>query len=336
MNPLISIIVPIYNIETYLSRCIDSILNQTYQNMEVLLIDDGSSDGSTEICDEFAKMDERVTVIHQKNGGLSSARNCGIDASHGEYIMFVDGDDYIEPDMCEKLHFALLQNKSEIAVCSINHEMEDGEAVLSMNDAAPLFDGTLDREEYFLKMLGAGYWYWIVAWNKLYRKELFEHVQYPPDKLHEDEFVIHRLIFNCTKIAVISDRLYHYVQRSGSIMNKEFSVKRLDVMEAFLDRENFYIDHGVNSEIIIKNFSWCTNELGNMFHKIDHRQPGFAQRYKELYHQYRAAAKRVLIFQMTMVQRCYFTLSCAAPYFARKAAAYYRKKQNRRTPDGKK
>jgi len=242
---MISIIVPVYKVEKYIHRCIDSILAQTYTNIEVILVDDGSPDNCPTICDEYAKKDKRVKVLHKKNGGLSSARNAGIDIAKGEYIGFIDSDDYIAPDMYEKLHDAIKTANAEMAVCNYAWINEDG----SQNELDLSYDKittrVLNRNEAFAELFNRGNVAYVTAVNKLYKYSLLNAIRFPEGKIHEDEFTIHHFIDKCDHVACISDTLYFYIKREGSITGK-FNAKRFDAAAALLDRCNFFKKRGNN------------------------------------------------------------------------------------------
>ena len=231
-KPLISIIVPVYNVEKYMHRCLDSILGQTYTNLEIILVDDGSPDNSGKYCDEYASLDNRVSVIHKANGGLSDARNTGIDRSTGRYIMFVDSDDYIALNMVEMMYNALEENDADLSVCNFKYVSDDGTKVYD-NSNLPIKDECISPECFLKeKLFNNKYHYWIISSCKLYKKELFNNIRFEKGKIHEDEFIIHKIIIQCNKIACVSDMLYFYVQRDGSIMHSVGSVKELDSVEA--------------------------------------------------------------------------------------------------------
>lgn len=238
-EPLISIIVPIYKVEKYLKECVDSILAQTYQNFELILVDDGSPDSCPAMCDEFAKQDSRVVVIHKENGGLSDARNAGLDIAKGEYIGFVDSDDYISPIMYETLLNRILSDKSELAVCEYVRVYDSDEREKSEKTLQKTRKRCYSPDEFFsevfLKCSGA----YVVAVNKLYHKNIFRKLRFPVGKQHEDEFIIHRVIAQCKNISYIEDELYYYFQREGSIMNRTFNVRNLDYGDALIDRYHF-------------------------------------------------------------------------------------------------
>lgn len=238
-NPKISVIVPVYKVEKYLKRCVDSILAQTYTNFELILVDDGSPDTCPAMCDEFAMQDNRIRVVHKKNGGLSDARNAGIDIATGEYIAFVDSDDYIAVDMCEQLLESILKYNADVAFCNYLRVDEAHNIGTEREQVQPIRDECLSQEQVWQELLRPYGGYYIVAWNKLYHRKLFDSLRFPVGKQHEDEFVIHHVINQCNKIACVSKPLYFYVQRAGSIMAQQFSVKNMDYGEALIDRYHF-------------------------------------------------------------------------------------------------
>ena len=236
MDNIISVIVPIYKVEKYLCRCIDSILEQTYTNLEIILVDDGSPDKCGEICDQYEKKDKRIRVIHKTNGGLSDARNTGLDAATGQYIAFVDGDDFIRKDMYEKMYASIKKYNADMSICNFKYIGERGEDIFDNQDL-PIKDGVLSGTTIlFEKMLNNKPWYWVTAWNKLYKRSLFSDIRFPVGKTHEDEFIIHKLLLKSNNVACVNDMLYYYVQRSDSIMGTKYSVKNLDYVEALFGR----------------------------------------------------------------------------------------------------
>lgn len=226
MLDLISVIVPIYKVETYLDECISSIVEQTHKNLEIILVDDGSPDNCPAICDNWAKKDERIKVIHKSNGGLSDARNAGIDVASGEYIAFVDSDDYIKPDMIEKLHAAIRREDADIAVCGILN-CEDGK------ETAWGCHSVIGTPEKILTMLYDDAAYPVSAWNKLYRRSCWKELRFPIGKTCEDAFTTYQLVHNAKPIVMIPEALYCYRIRPGSIMTSSFSLKKMDEEEAW-------------------------------------------------------------------------------------------------------
>ena len=241
MNDLISIIVPIYGVEKYLRRCIDSIIRQTYTNLEIILVDDGSPDDCGRICDEYAKTDSRIKVIHKTNGGLSDARNAGIDLANGEYLLFVDSDDYINTNMISDLYESLIRFSAEVSVCRYQSVRDDEEIDIEQNE--DYSDAFILTKEDFLS--NPEYIYerrleFIVAWNKLYARKLFENIRYPKGKVHEDEFTTYKLMYASAKTVYVPYVLYYYVQRGDSIMSAGITRKRLLVLDAISERLSFY------------------------------------------------------------------------------------------------
>lgn len=231
--PLISVIVPIYKVEDYLDRCIQSIVEQTYRNLEILLVDDGSPDRCPDICDTWAKRDKRIRVIHKKNGGLSDARNVGIDQSNGDWILFIDSDDYILPSMCERLFKVAKTTQSDIAVCS--YFMDYGDRKKSLKPFIKDKQKILSRDEamnlYFVHHPVE----FVVAWNKLYRSKVFfdeQRVRYPVGWLHEDEFTTYKIFYSANRVVWIQDELYGYIQRDGSI-TANYGKKNLEAFIAY-------------------------------------------------------------------------------------------------------
>lgn len=243
----ISVIVPIYKVEPYLRQCVDSILAQTYRDLEIILVDDGSPDNCGRICDEYAKKDPRVVVIHQKNSGLSSARNAGIKRAGGAYLNFVDSDDFLAPAMLEKLHQSLKKADAELSFCYLQYVNEAGENIPGDRTIqhAPEIGSVWSEERFWEQRRTQKLASYVGAWAKLYHRELFAAVYYPDGKLHEDEFVLHRIIGQCSRIAEVPERLYFYRQRADSITAAEqLDPRRLDKIEAYLERCEYFRQKG--------------------------------------------------------------------------------------------
>lgn len=243
---LISVIIPVYNVEEYLDKCICSVVEQSYSNIEILLIDDGSTDMSGMICDAWANKDNRIKVIHKVNGGLSDSRNVGISQSSGDFISFVDSDDYIEKNMLKKLHLALIETESDLAICDFNFVDEHYKTIHSFPKT--LKNEILSTQEALKKLTLENNFYYVTAVNRLYKKELFASLKFPVGKIHEDEFTVHHLFFKCKRVVTIDDKLYNYFQRSNSIMHSSFSIKKLDGIYAMLDRYYFLKNNGFKKE----------------------------------------------------------------------------------------
>ena len=225
--PLLSIIVPVYKVENYLPKCIDSILAQTFTDFELILVDDGSPDDCPALCDATAEKDARVRVIHQKNGGLSAARNAGLDAARGAWIGFVDSDDYIEPEMYEVLYQAVQSTGADLALCDYAEVDEAGKPCPPMH--VSLSEGELTGQKLLKRASGLMVQ---LAWNKLYRRAIFTQLRYPEGKLNEDLFLIPEVCLQIQKAVVVPKALYYYVQRGGSIMNESKTLRHYDAAEA--------------------------------------------------------------------------------------------------------
>lgn len=225
--PLLSIIVPVYKVENYLPKCIDSILAQTFTDFELILVDDGSPDDCPALCDAAAEKDARVRVIHQKNGGLSAARNAGLDAARGAWIGFVDSDDYIAPEMYEVLYQAVQSTGADLALCDYAEVDEAGTPCPQMH--VSLSGGELTGQELLKRASGLMVQ---LAWNKLYRRAIFTQLRYPEGKLNEDLFLIPEVCLQIQKAVVVPKALYCYVQRGGSIMSGNKTLRHFDAAEA--------------------------------------------------------------------------------------------------------
>lgn len=228
MKPLISVIVPVYNVEKYLRKCVDSIINQTYKNIEILLIDDGSTDASGTICDDYSQRYANVTAYHKQNGGLSSARNYGIERAKGELIGLVDSDDYIHEEMYDRLYTLLVENDADLSECKLT-DVYNGKVHSSNNKIEVLIVNSETAIDYALKAEIAS----VAAVDKLYRRSLFDNVRYPEGKTIEDGYVIVDILSACSKIVISTEQLYYYVHRKGSITTNAFSKKNLDAIDTY-------------------------------------------------------------------------------------------------------
>ena len=241
--PLISVIVPVYRVEEYLERCVKSILSQTYKNLEVILVDDGSPDQCPAICDACAEKDARVKVIHQENKGLSGARNAGINAASGEYLAFVDSDDYVSPHFIEELYQLLKDTGCAIGQCRFSYVK--GEGLVEEGDSAfCIYRGESLMEQLYGPEEKATCF--VVAWNKLYRAELFKEtgIRYPEGRIHEDEATTYRLFHVAKKLAFLDRALYGYYTENGGSITSVFSAKRLQWLTAHEERIAFFKKNG--------------------------------------------------------------------------------------------
>lgn len=233
---LISIIIPVYKVEAYLKNCIESVIGQTYKNLEIILVDDGSPDNCSKICDEYASIDNRIKVIHKENGGLSSARNAGLDIATGDYLSFIDSDDFVSKEFIEKLHSLCVNNDTEISICDYMQFQDEVE----LKDVEVKID-TYSPHGIQKNMYSNDYAKMVVVWNKLYKKSLYENLRFPIGKINEDEFTTYKVFYNTKKnVVVTNEPLYFYRYNENSIMGKKYNIKRLDVLDAYEERKKFY------------------------------------------------------------------------------------------------
>lgn len=221
-NDLISVIIPVYNVEQYLVRCLDSVINQTYKKLEIILIDDGSIDKSSLICDSYAKKDERIVVIHKENGGLSDARNRGMDVAKGSYIAFIDSDDFVSPDYIEYLYNILKNNNADVSCCDFQCFVKDVESSTRKIDLKTYSGIEAIEQLCYQKTINTS------AWGKLYKTELFNSVRFPKGRLYEDLGTTYKVFYKSNKIINSSDKKYYYFLRGDSIMRSSFSLKNFD------------------------------------------------------------------------------------------------------------
>lgn len=237
MGEKISVIVPVYNVEQYLERCVDSIINQTYTNLEIILVNDGSTDNSGKLCDKLAKKDERIRVIHKENGGLSDARNRGIDEAESDLVGFIDSDDYIDSDMYEVLLKNLNNTDADLSMCALYDVYNNTpEAQVTNKETWEL------SSEQAIKMVMEAKILSVTAVNKLYRKSLFSDLKFEVGKIAEDAFIMIKLLDKCEKIVATNEKKYYYVHRENSITTQKFSTKFLNVIEAYEQNSNIILE----------------------------------------------------------------------------------------------
>lgn len=237
--PLISVVVPVYKVEKYLNKCIQSIVDQTYRNLEIILVDDGSPDQSGAICDEWARRDDRIRVIHKENGGLSDARNAGMKVASGSFLSFVDSDDWVSLSMIQTLYEALDSADADLSACGIQLEYEDGTPHKSLTMSGKYVFST---EEALLELIHEERLLQPVC-GKLYRTAQIRGVPFPVGKHHEDTFWTYQAVARAKRIAVFDTPGYHYLQRGSSIMGVGFSLKRLHSLEAKRNLVDFCHSH---------------------------------------------------------------------------------------------
>lgn len=279
----VSVIIPVYKVEEYLNKCMESVLRQRFRDFEIILVDDGSTDNSGKMCDEFAMSNEikdiPIFVIHQLNGGLSAARNSGIDlamsCSDSEWMCFVDSDDTISDMFIEKLYEAAAANDADLAVCDFKEVDVDGNDIHKPEDFP---SGVLsDNDELFQTM----YKTWRVhpAWNKLYKKELFRDLRFDNGKLHEDEFIIHKVLFLSDRVVFLPDLLYYYLIRSSGIMGTENKRTKADGFRSSIERYWFCKKNGLPQDEWVLGIDYMTIVR-------DFNDNEITANYKEIYFDY--------------------------------------------------
>lgn len=286
MHDLISVIIPVYKVEKYLCRCVDSVLEQTYTNMEIILVDDGSPDNCPVMCDEYARQDSRVKVIHQENAGLSGARNAGIDMAQGQWLAFVDSDDYLAADFLERLYQACVNTGSSLSVC--RWEYVRGETIPE--------HGTGETRVYTGREMLANLYvpdgaYFVVAWNKLYRKELFEDIRYPLGRIHEDEATTYRIYDKVKKAAYVDRSLYGYFVTPVSI-TRGFNPKRMDWVTAVAERLDFFEQKGY-TELMVPGLQALADGSIDIWFGLRDQLPGSEKQQEEIRTLIREGLRRV-------------------------------------------
>lgn len=286
-SKLVSVIVPVYNVENFLEHCITSILEQTYSNLELILVDDGSADSSGKMCDEWQKRDSRIIVHHQKNQGLSAARNRGLDLAKGDYICFVDSDDFVTKNYLESFVDEIETTNADFVFCDIvSSKLVDSSidldknTVLTPKECAKWLTNPLSREYVLM----------VVACNKIFRRELFDTYRFAHGKLHEDEFMINHMLYNIQKAVYISKANYVYRNNEESITGKGNSnnVKHLHAIEAYEERINMAMNRG-DKEFAAITLKWALLKLAQFYGEgNDSMKSSSSELFTQMYDRYHA------------------------------------------------
>lgn len=319
----ISVVIPVYNVKKYLRTCIDSVLNQSFRDFEMILVDDGSTDGCSEICDEYGKKDTRIVVVHQRNGGLSDARNTGLSLAHGKYVTFVDSDDILMPNMLELLHNLIVQEEAQIACCEHVRCEEDE----NLNDVVvPRQDKDISAfSEQKMREFLRGNNIKVVAWSKLYCMDLFSGIRYPKGRYHEDVFTTYKLVHAAKKIVTTNEVGYIYRKNRNSITGS-FSPKRLDLIDGKLEQAKFVKENYKDAKLyelacaaVIYACNQCVYQMG---------QSGYSNLKQEmeinsLYHKY---VKHYLKSKSSIFGKMYAIIACVDLKSAKKMAYCLKKR----------
>lgn len=301
MKELISVIVPVYNVEKDLENCLESLIKQTYDYLQIILVDDGSTDSSGTICDNYKKLDNRIEVIHKENGGLADARNTGLKKVKGKYIAFLDSDDYIYKTMYEDLYKLLKENDSDIAECDfiridIKQKENEDNIISEENSKRKIETNLLSNIEALRLLYGANlneYLKKVVVWNKLYKKEIINEIEFPVGRLHEDEFTTHKILYNANKIVSTNKILHGYMQTSGSIMRKPLKPNRIkDTLDSYISASNFFKEKGlieIEAKTRRRYLEYCIELAGKIISSDNNKEllDKLVEEYKSFYENYR-------------------------------------------------
>lgn len=311
LKELITIVVPIYNVEEYLNKCIETILCQTYENIEILLIDDGSTDNCGNICDLYAKKDSRVKVIHKENGGLSDARNTGIEAANGKYICFIDSDDYISPIFIETLYNLCKENNTKISQCSFNivydNNGKSGEAEQEVN--------IYTSEEMVKNLYNEKYVETVIVCDKLYDITLFKNIKFPKGKINEDEAITYKLFYEAESICTTNLKLYFYRKNLNSITNSKFTLKNLYYLSVLKERDEFFKEKG-NECLVILNLKTYFYSLVKSYCKCKLYIKDSADIRRKIKVEYKKVYKVLISSQVVKLKtKCLLTFAGILPMF---------------------
>ena len=295
---LISVIVPVYNVKEYLERCIESIIRQTYRNLEIWLVDDGSTDGSGDICDRYSLIDNRINVIHKENGGLSDARNIALDQINGQYVTFVDSDDYIHREMILSLYELISNNDSDMSACDCASGTMDS---FENEDIPGVIRGEVfqDRDKFEKLFIGKYRESICTTCAKLYKSTVYEKIRFPIGRIHEDEFVIHYVLGRCKRIILSDYMMYYHYAREGSITKSRYTLKSLDAVDAIEDRCKYFEETG-DTELIFLAYRDYLRRIQFHYYSLRKYFPEENERINSLYHNYK---RRYLTIRRHMTKK---------------------------------
>ena len=282
MFPLITIIVPVYNVEDFLAECIDSLLAQTYSNIEIIIVDDGSTDNSPVICELYAEKDQRIKVFHKNNSGQSCARNLGLDHANGDYIAFVDSDDFVSPFFIEHMYQRIVSDNSDIVFCEYQ-EVGDEELLHKVKRVNQVRDTVISDEVWQWESLY--YMFCVALWNKLYKAEIWKNLRFKENKYAEDNFAFTEYMKKVNLVSVLKEQLYYYRQRKNSEVHS-YTLKNLDSIEARLERADYCVSIK-NKKIAKKILLRLSGSFLRAHSKLDMNNQATKNRYYELLYIYK-------------------------------------------------
>ena len=291
MNQMISVIIPVYNRKGYLDKCIGSVLRQDNVYAEIIIVDDGSDDGSSEVIDDYASKFKNVVAIHQYNQGISAARNAGLDVCKGDYIFFLDSDDYIENRALLKLLEKIIENDADIVIGKYSRYFENGNLEYENIIPSKYKNKLLDKNELLSLMYIENSYLWCVAWGKLYKREVFKNIRFPVGKASEDEFIMPQLLEQIKNVYLLDDEIYHQNLSDGSVVRSKLTEKKLDATEAILNMIEYLMAHDLY-EFALFRFGVGTRHL--MKWKNNTNNDEILAKINEQYKLYKKMAKRMI------------------------------------------
>lgn len=306
---LVSIIVPVYNVKPYLERCVNSLIGQSYKELEIILVDDGSTDGCGDLCDVLMTRDKRIRVIHQENQGLSAARNTGIEAAHGEFFCFVDSDDYVNPEYVKYLYELCTGNEADIAICG-HLITKKGDYFKPIDFSKPV--DVYSREEIFDRFYTDMHGSIVIAWNKLYKRMCIGDIRYDVGMIHEDEATTFKFLYNAHKIAFGREVGYYYFDRSGSITGSAYSKRNLDILKAYETRLLFYKEHR-EDKLYDRECQFYLSEILNQYRKVKAFLKGDKETLKMLRIKYKKSYIESDRSKWSASRRCMYALCLVLP-----------------------
>ena len=302
MEELVSIIVPIYKVEQYLERCINSIINQTYKNLEIILVDDGSPDGCPKICDEYAKKDNRIKVIHKKNGGVSSARNVGLNNSTGKYITFIDSDDCVDKSHIQYLYEAIKKYNADIACCGFIdcYEGSEKKVVRCPHKKYKLLNQTQILKNYYDKYCGI----FTVPWDKLYLSSIFKDLSYDENMAqNEDSNILMNIVSKTNKLVLVPHSPYFYLKRQQSLANSAVNQKRVNSLVILCENRVSYMKEHF-PKFFSKEVALRLTDIGSAYKQC--ADPNLKETLKNMFNEYWSNYKKYLSFRYKRTFKCYF------------------------------
>ena len=315
----VSMIVPVYQVEKYIAQCIDSVLNQTFQDFELILIDDGSKDKSGLICDSYAAKDNRILVIHTENNGAATARNIGLEHASGRYITFLDGDDYLAENMLARLYEVIVHSEYDMVVCDFLNLLPDEKD----NFIVHLQEKNVSGREVLEHLKNEkNHGVWTIVWNKIYKREVLENIRFPDGKYFEDEFFSNQLYLKCNEIHVIPDVLCYHRVLASSTMNTQKTENYLDLLDALRERLEIYLKYDYSANEVYKVLIYLLDPFTRCaraeFHNANKQRVEQTRKFIKL------TAKKLMSRELSFVKKASLVLIGLFPDLTYRAAIRFR------------